>query len=187
VRLFVAIPLPPEIAASAASLTPDLGFIRPVRAELLHLTLAFLGRVADERLDEAVAAVGEATRSRPAYAASLTRAGRFPLTGRPHVVWLGLADGAAESEQIATAVRDALAARALPFDNKPFRPHVTIGRVREDADRAQAIEVSAALRRLVVPPMRWGVREVVLFDSRLSPRGPTYTARARIQLAANAG
>lgn len=181
-RLFVALPIPPDIASQAAALAPQERVIRPVRAELLHVTLAFVGRVDDARLEDVLAAAREAAAAQAPFAVTLDRAGTFPETGTPHVIWVGMSDGAEKSDALATAVRRALASRGVPFDEKPFRPHVTLGRVRDDADRAEARAIAGRMKRLSFEPLRWTAREIVPFESVLSPKGPRYTPRATVPL-----
>jgi 2'-5' RNA ligase len=182
VRLFIALPLPPEIAASAAALLPSLRGLRPVKPDLLHLTLAFVGRVPDEQLDAVIAATREAAAGQESFAATLATAGRFPLTGRPHVIWLGLTDGATESASLATAVRAALAHHGVPFDEKPFRPHVTLARVKEEVDGPEARDIGSAVAKLTFAPLRYRVDAVLPIESVLSPKGPRYTPRATVPL-----
>jgi len=177
-RLFIALPLPAEIASAAAALLPDVPGLRRVRPDLLHVTLAFVGHVSDERLDDVLAASGEAASAQAAFAVTLDRAGRFPEGGAPRVVWIGMGEGATESANLAIAVRNALTARALPFDDRPFRPHVTLARVKPDVDRTTARAIAAAAAGLRVPPLRFVAEAVVPFESVLSPKGPRYTPRA---------
>ena len=177
-RLFIALPLPPEIASAAAELLPELPGLRPVRPELLHVTLAFVGQVSDERLADVLAASAEAAASQAPFAVTLDRAGRFPDGGAPRVVWMGMGEGATESADLAAAVRNALTAREVPFDDKPFRPHVTLARVKPDVDRTTAQAIAAATAGLRVPPLRFMAEAIVPFESVLSPHGPRYTPRA---------
>jgi 2'-5' RNA ligase len=183
VRLFIAIALPPEVAAAAAAVLPDIPGLRRVRPEQLHLTLAFLGDTPDERLADVLAATAEAGRGKSSFAITLDAAGRFPASGVPRIVWLGMGEGATESSNLAAAVRRALAARELPFDDKPFRAHVTLARVKPEVDRASARAIAAAVDRLRVPALRFGVQALIPFESALSPKGPRYTPRGAIALA----
>jgi 2'-5' RNA ligase len=181
-RLFIALPLPPQIAAAAAALLPDLPGLRPVRPELLHVTLAFLGRVLDDRLPDVVAACEEAAAAQPSYAITLDRGGRFPEGGTPRVVWLGMGEGATESASLAASLRTALTARELPFDAKPFRPHLTLARVKDDVDRPAARAIAAAAERLRVPTLRFAAEVVIPFESLLSPKAPRYRPLAAVRL-----
>ena len=177
-RLFIALPLPPETASAVAALLPEVPGLRRVRPELLHLTLAFVGNVSDGRLADVIAACAEAASKQDPFAVTLDRAGRFPEGGAPRVVWIGMGEGATESADLAAAVRNALTARELPFDDTPLRPHVTLARVNPDVDRPTARAIAAAAAGLRVPPLRFTAEAIVPFESVLSPKGPQYTPRA---------
>jgi 2'-5' RNA ligase len=187
VRLFVAVAVPPALASAAFDVLPDIPALRRVRPDLMHVTLAFLGAVPDERLDGVAAAVLGACAGRPAFALSFDTLGRFPPGGAPTVAWLGIGQGASEMTALAEAVRRALAARELAFDVKPFRPHLTLGRVREGAGRDEVRAIAAALERGRVPRLDFVVREVSVVESVLSSKGPRYTPRAVAPLVATVG
>ena len=182
-RLFVAIPLPPDVAAQAFEVLPStVPALRRVRAENLHVTLAFLGQTPDERLDDVTAAAREAAAHVPRFTLSLDRVGQFPERGRPRVVWLGIADGAAVVE-VGARVYAGLKRRSLRFDDRPLAPHLTLARVVEDASAAEAKAVGAAVRDLAIPGLRFDVDGIAVVQSVLSPRGPRYTAVATVPLA----
>ena len=187
VRLFVAVAVPAALASTAFEVRPDIPALRRVRPELMHVTLAFLGAVLDERLDDVAAAVRDGAAGRHAFAVSFDTLGRFPLNGAPTVAWLGIGRGASEITALAEAVRRALAAREISFDPKPFRPHLTLGRVREGAGRDEVRAIAAAIERGRVPPLVFTVREVSVMESVLSSKGPRYTARAVVPLAPTVG
>ena len=148
------------------------------------MTLAFIGRVSDDQLDGVIAATGAAAASQKAFDVSLAASGRFPEGGTARVVWIGMTDGADESAALAAAVRRELATRKLPFDDKPFRPHVTLARVKDDVDRPEARAIASAVEHMSFAPLRWSASEVIAFESVLSPKGPRYTPRATLRLAA---
>ena len=186
-RLFVAVALPPALASTAFAVMPDIPALRRVRADLMHVTLAFLGAVPDERLDEVVRAVRGAAAGRGAFAVSLDSLGRFPVGGAPSVAWLGIGRGATEMTALAESVRRSLAAGGLPFDAKPFRPHLTLARVREGAGREEVRAIAASIERGRVPPLAFTAHEVSVVESILSSKGPRYTARAVIPLVPSVG
>jgi len=78
-----------------------------------------------------------------------------------------------------------LRSRGLRFDDRPLAPHLTLARVVEDASAAEAKTVGAALADLVIPSLRFEVREIAVVQSVLSPRGPRYTALATVPVAHN--
>ena len=163
-RLFVAIDVAPSTGGHDPSPT--------------HLTLRFLGEVAPERLDAIASAVTEAVRGTPPYDLVLQGVGAFPSPDRPRVVWVGAAAGAPETVGIAERLSAALEKIGLPPERERFVPHVTLFRVRSAAlhRRARALlsgEEPAPAARAVT------VREVVLKESTLTPRGAVHrTLRA---------
>lgn len=181
-RLFVAIPLPADLAVEASAALPDIPALRRVRPEHLHITLAFLGAVADERLDDVIAATRTAAATQPPFTITLEGVGRFPESGEPRVIWMGIIQGARESTNLAAALRRALTERGLPFDDKPFRPHVTLARVTQDADRATARAIAATTDRLRAPKLRFEAEALIPFESVLSRKGPRYTPAAAVAL-----
>jgi 2'-5' RNA ligase len=133
-----------------------------------HLTLAFLGDLPDSRLEATTDALGRASR----YASEpprlrLSGGGRFGR-GRFTVLWVGIAGDVDAVRAIAAAVRGELKRAGLPFDPKPFRPHLTLAR---PSDRLGPDELAAdldALDRYRGP--EWVIEELVLVRSQLGPR-----------------
>lgn len=183
-RLFIAIQLPPDLAARAFEILPTaLPALRRVKAENLHLTLAFLGQTPDDRLGEVTEAAREAAAPVSRFTLAFDRAGRFPERGRPRVAWLGIADGAPSVLELGEGVYAGLRSRGLPFDDRPLTPHLTLARVAEDATTAEAKTVGAALEGLPVGQLRFEVARIAVVQSVLSPKGPRYTALATVPLA----
>lgn len=183
-RLFIAIPLPPDLALRASEILPTtLPALRRVKPENLHVTLAFLGWTPDERLGEVTAAATEGAGPVAPFTLAFDRPGRFPERGRPRVVWLGMADGAPSVLELGIGVYAGLRSRGLRFDDRPLSPHLTLARVAEDATAAEAKTVGAALEGLAVPSLAFEVGEIAVVQSVLSPKGPRYTALATVPLA----
>jgi 2'-5' RNA ligase len=184
VRLFIAIPLPPDVGARASEILPStLPALRRVKAENLHITLAFLGQTPDERLGDVTAAAAEAAAPVSAFRLAFDGAGRFPERGRPRVAWLGIADGAPSVVELGAGVYAGLRRRGLRFDDRPLAPHLTLARVVEDASLAEAKTVGAALEGLSVAHLAFEVKDIAVVQSVLSPKGPRYTALATVPLA----
>ena len=183
-RLFIAIPLPPDLAARASEILPSsLPALRRVKAENLHLTLAFLGHTADELLEKVNAAAREAASAVSPFALSFGSVGRFPERGRPRVVWLGIVEGESGVRDLGAGVYAGLRTRGLRFDDRPLAPHLTLARVVDDASSAEAKTVGAALEDLAIEDLRFRVDEIAVVQSVLSPKGPRYTALSTVPLA----
>lgn len=136
VRAFVGIDLPPACRELAAGLSAAVAAAAPrpvsrVRGDNVHLTLKFLGDVPADG-PGGIAAVRQAL-SAVAFAPFTLRfasGGFFPDPSRPRVVWAGLAEGAASCRALADQVEAALAPLGFVPEAKPYRPHLTLGRVR---------------------------------------------------------
>jgi 2'-5' RNA ligase len=183
VRLFIAVPLPPELADRAAALLPAaLPALKRVRPELMHLTLAFLGWTRDDRLDDVIEAARAGVAGHSSFDLAFAGAGHFPATGRPRVVWLGIGEGKEPLDGLAESVGAELRRRGLAFDDRPFAPHLTLARVRDDATGPEARTVAAAVGSVTLPDLRTHVDRIAVVESVLSPKGPRYTARAEAPL-----
>lgn len=183
-RLFVAIALPAEVSrALAAALPPDISALRRVAPELLHVTLAFIGAVAEERVSAIADAVDGAVRAEPPFLIRFERLGRFPDRGPARMVWAGTGPAAERIERLGGEVRQALARDRVPFDPKPLRPHVTLARVRDGASERELSEIAAAVARARLPAGLAAAADAVhLMESVLSRGGPRYSSRARSAL-----
>jgi 2'-5' RNA ligase len=153
----------------------------------MHVTLAFLGWTPDDQLEHVTAAARAAAAAHGPFELRFGGAGRFPATGRPRVVWLGIGAGGEPLAALAESVTAELRARGLKFDDRPFAPHLTLARVRPEATGPEGRTIAAATDALVVPDLRSPVDRIEVVESVLSPKGPRYTARAALQLAPRRG
>jgi RNA 2',3'-cyclic 3'-phosphodiesterase len=141
---------------------------RLARRDTWHITLAFLGEVGDERAADVSTAVGRAVDGRPAPALRLAGGGRFGR-GRFTLLWVGVQGEALD--QLARSVRRELKRARLPFDDKPFKPHLTVARPGDRLDRAAVDADRAALAEYRGP--EWPAGTVELIRSHLGPK-PSY-------------
>lgn len=148
----------------------------------MHVTLAFLGRIPDERLADVTAATEAAASAVTAFDIEIDHSGRFPPSGKPRVAWLGIGAGAQAVLALGDKVRAELGRRELTFDRKPLRAHVSFGRIREDVTLVEARSIAAAVEAMRIPHLRFRADAVVVFESVLSPRGPKYTPRSSARL-----
>lgn len=184
-RLFVAVPAPPGVREAAAGVIARLrgeGDVRWVAPELLHLTLKFLGPTPPERVPQIEAALAKNSNSFSRFVVELERLGAFPNARRARTIWLGLR-APAELERLAQAVDEAVHPLGFPREERAFRPHLTLGRVKSArglAGLARALEELPAAGLPAAEP--WPVEEFHLVRSDLRPAGPVYTVLARFPL-----
>ena len=179
-RVFVAVELAPTsqeaVGTFISSLRRHAAFsgasVKWVATSNLHITLRFLGEVPPNRLAD-VGAVVEAPFPQSPFGSTLDRCGLFPSRGAPRVVWLGVCDGHSQLGALYDEVAGRLERCGYAAAARPFRPHVTIGRVKRTGP-ANATQIRAALETIPLAVPRWLVQRVVLYESRLSARGSTY-------------
>jgi len=173
-RVFFALWPPKEIARQLAGIAADFSQAaggRPTRCETIHLTLAFLGDVAVERLPELLRVAKEVH----AAAFDLTL-DRFGVWQHNHLFWAGCASPPALLDLADTLSKRLLEAGLAAADAKrPFVPHVTLVR--------KLVRLDVALPAAQALTFHCGA--FVLVRSRLSDKGSAYEVLARFPLAAS--
>ena len=187
-RLFVAVEIAPALAGRIADAGDELkrralacapqARITWIPADRLHVTLRFIGEVEPDRLAEISAALAPPVIA-TAFELTVSGVGVFPGSGAPRVLWARLADGADRLIVLETDVSDRLAGCGVPREDRRYRPHLTLARVR-DAARLRAGPLLDGLTDRAFG--RTLVDAITLFQSRLSPRGPTYVPLQRTRL-----
>jgi 2'-5' RNA ligase len=153
--------------------------VRWARPESYHLTLRFLGEIPAEPLAPLVAAVAAELADLAPFEVQLGGLELFPSPRRPRVIAARL-EPAAPLAELARRVEAAAVRAGFPAEERPFRAHLTLGRLR---DRAHPALEPAAADLLAADPFR--VAEVVLFRSDLQPDGALHTPLERIALGGN--
>jgi 2'-5' RNA ligase len=182
-RLFTAIELTDEARASleveqrrlAARVADRSRALRLVRAEHLHLTLVFIGDVPEPRAAGLIEAMGSDIPMSPFHVA-FGGCGLFPPRGAPRVLWIGALEGADRITALQAHVAVRLQNLGVAVDQRPFAPHLTLARWRQQArGRPRLPDDDEVIARIQV-------EHVTLFESRLSSAGPTYTALTHARL-----
>jgi 2'-5' RNA ligase len=181
-RLFVAIDPAPavreRIARELEALRP-LARARWVNPDAMHVTLAFLGSV-DGDLVPAFTEVLRGVGGRHAPL-DVSFAGAGAFGGRkPRVVWIGVKGDVERLAEIQRDVVNALVPLGHEAEDRLFSAHLTLARARDPRGDPTLIACAAAIRDIDFGPTR--VEEIVLYRSDLSPKGPRYTALARLPL-----
>jgi RNA 2',3'-cyclic 3'-phosphodiesterase len=182
-RLFAGLPVVDgarqEVVSLLGRLRESAWPVRWVHDEGVHLTLKFFGEVAAERLEVIAEAVRIAGRGTPALPLRLADLGAFPSLARPRVLWLGI-DGPAALELLHDRLERGGEAIGFPVEGTPFRPHVTLGRVREGHRLPGGLdEYGWAYERSA-----FVASQLVLYESVLTTQGPRYEARLTLELGA---
>ena len=177
-RLFIAVdiddPAREEIGRISAALRPRieaLTRISWVRPDRMHLTLHFFGS-ADAPLEQRVRDAMARPIRETAFDLAFAGLGFFPDRGSPRVLWLGIRDGLEPLRRIQRALGEQL--EVPPDRDGPFTPHLTLARLKDRVPRTKAAKIADI--PAVAGPSR--IDRVTLYESRLSPAGPTYVPLA---------
>ena len=191
-RSFVALLLDEAVRASVSAeierLRPLSRAVAWVPAPNLHLTLKFLGEETDARLALATEALGEAGAATAPFSITLFRLGAFPGMERPRILWVGVAEGALAVRALQSRIEAALERRGFVRDDRPWHPHLTIGRVFDP--RRWRRDTSPALREAMAraATAAFGsvpVARIALMRSDLAPSGARYREISSLPLAAS--
>ena len=174
-RLFVALRPPPMLRQCLLGTMAGVSGARWQSDAQLHLTLAFLGDVAEdqaERLDAGLSRIDA-----PAVPLTLEGAGSFASRGRVHSLWIG-AEPEEALERLAGKVRRAARVAGLVSDDQAFVPHITVARVNAGCGPVDGfIRQWSDLRAGPALVERFG-----LYESRLGSGGSAYHLLCEYQL-----
>ena len=180
-RLFAGIPVP----------EPAIGELRRIMAALralpwpvrwagddgLHLTLKFYGSLPDQQVPPLARALEGSVRDCGPIPLTCSGVGHFPPGRAVQIIWAGV-EAPSALELLQDRIERASAAEGYPLEGRPFRPHITLGRVKTGGKlSALDLEKFPALDEIPFLSDR-----LVLFESRPGPGGSVYTPRATMEL-----
>jgi 2'-5' RNA ligase len=181
IRAFIAIKLSPEIHQGLKDLNlllkqrlPDAP-VRWVQVNNIHLTLKFLGDVSTANLETLTKLLQSEALNYPTFEISVGELGAFPSAHRPRVVWVGV-QAPAELNNLQQGIEQKMARLGYKSEDRPFSPHLTLGRVSRNAGTQDFVRMEAALTTTKVSYIgAMLVNAVHLFKSDLQSSGPIYT------------
>ena len=191
IRCFIAIALADHARAELDRLQGRLretlppNTVRWTSPKNIHLTLHFLGDVAEDRLDDIRRTLSDMATSHTPFSLNLSNLGCFPNIRRPRIVWVGLSG---ETDLLVSLHRElgGRLKRAIGFqpESRPYAPHLTIGRVKKGIAQQQLRQLGQSLEHeiqgvghLALLP----VEGVHFIRSDLKPDGPVYTTLAHVK------
>jgi 2'-5' RNA ligase len=176
VRAFVAVFPPPEVGRALVEAAHELGVVGEVRwtrPEKAHLTLKFLGDVAEEKLGLVAKTLGPLCLRHGLFEARPSRFGAFPSTRRARIVWAGIGEGSEPLRALAEDVEASLEPLGFEREGRAYAPHLTLGRARGRPVSFDVVETPPPVRGFIV-------RSVELVES--VPGGSTYSTLATYPL-----
>ena len=188
IRAFIAIELSPEIRLQLGQLIQKfkslrIQAVRWVAVENIHLTLKFLGDTNRSELDKLSKILLSRSAEFSPISFQVSGMGAFPNNRKPGVVWVGLQTSSALQE-LQGAIEGAASQIGTPTEERGFSPHLTLGRVRNDASPADLQTLGSALTSMQASDFGFMTAvSFTLFRSDLRPQGALYTPLAHFPLA----
>jgi len=177
IRTFIAVELPQEIQDGLQKLQSDLRISMPdvrwTKHSNIHLTLKFLGDVQVSRIDSISRILGDVADQFSPFTMGLAGIGAFPNSRKPRIVWAGIEKGADRLVEMAKMIESSMQKVGFKREKHPFRPHLTIGRIRQL--RNPEIMRETLDRSLVGELGEFAVDRISFIKSQLDPAGSIYT------------
>jgi 2'-5' RNA ligase len=188
IRAFISVELPAQIKEALAQLQDNLRTskstsVKWVDPEGIHLTIKFLGNVNEAEIPALTKAISEAVRGVASFSLQLGDPGAFPNAYAPRVVWVGVEGEIEPLLTLHNNIDRVLAPLGFPPEKRTFSPHLTLGRVRDEAspsEKRRLGENVAALKTREKPPFR--VESISLMRSILNREGAVYSCLASFAL-----
>ncbi len=181
IRAFLAIEPPEDILQAMSHLQEKLkrevsGRISWTRPEGRHLTLKFFGDVSMEDVEKISAAVQNRVASGLSLNLKIEKLGVFPDTRKPRVLWCDTAGDVAQLSVLQKQLDSDFEALGFPKEDRFFRAHLTLARIKDPRGVSGIGEALA--KHGAFAAGEFVCRELVLFQSRLTPQGAIYTKLA---------
>ena len=184
-RLFVAVEIPQEIRKVLSAIIEKIssvGGVKWVEIENTHLTLLFLGEQEEASLPAIVDSLRMAAKPLISFQIKLGGFGAFPNFRNPKTFFVPVKEGEKSLENLVERLSVALQERKISFGLKPFHGHVTLGRSKTLKGLPVVLDsLSGSLPELLG---EMNVQHFVLFQSRLTEKGPIYTALEKFKIGA---
>ncbi|MGC9210240.1 MAG: RNA 2',3'-cyclic phosphodiesterase [Acidilobus sp.] len=182
-RLFIAVDIDrPELVKRLEEIEDELLSLRVpmklVEPENFHITIRFIGEVADYVASEIRGRVLPSLRFKP-FRLKLAGVGAFPNPSNARVIWVGIVEGFEELKEIREQVDRGLKEIGLSLEEEEFTPHLTIARVKE---RGSPAVLKFIMEKANYEIGEMEVRSVRLKKSTLTPRGPIYETLAEARV-----
>ena len=181
-RTFIAVPLPGECTLTLAEMQDALrkfgADVRWAAVPSIHLTLKFLGEI-DPAVLPGLNGVLRALPVPAPFTLRLEGMGAFPTLQRPRVIWCGIEGARPALSLLQESVETACVQAGFERENRPFQPHLTLGRVQGKRNLQALLDY---IRIAPSPKCEFVVDHYRIYRSTLTPRGAIYDVLESIQL-----
>ena len=178
-RTFIALDFPCPVLDKIKKIQKSIdssysSIIRWTKPENIHLTLKFLGEVKIEKIQTIEKSLDSIANKMEPFKIDLSEIGAFPNWGHPRIIWIGLE----KSEPLlllAKEIEENMNEIGFEREIRPFSPHLTIGRVRDDTSFKDFQMMENKCRTFTRIEDRIPINNIYIYKSDLQPFGPIYS------------
>jgi len=185
IRAFLAFPISGVLKERIKYILDDLqetnADVKWVTPQNIHLTLKFLGELEENAIANVSSMLRERCRGFFPITSHLNEIGAFPDLRHPKIVWAALDDSSKEICAIVENLEGELAKLGIAQDEHPFKPHITLGRVRSSANLKNLIQ---AIQQITFEDSTEQIFDIIiLYKSTLTMQGPIYEVLEKFEMA----
>ncbi len=177
IRTFISIDLPEGMKEGISGLQGRLrsrgGHIGWVRPEAIHLTLKFLGEIDEKEIPDIETAIRRVTKDFVPFYLRTMGLGLFPSIKKPRIIWLGINGEGDNLLRLQSRIEEEMEKIGHPREKRGFKPHLTIGRVRDPSGLKGLIDAIQSEREIELGGFK--AEEVLIMRSDMRPEGSIYT------------
>ncbi len=186
-RTFIAVSLPDHTKEALAAIIRQLrstgADVKWVDPASLHLTLKFLGEIAEEQLPALRDALERTARRHEPFTIQVRGIGAFPSVFAARIIWAGITDGKEETKRLAQDLEEELLPLGFAKEERPFSAHLTLGRSRSNLNRSVlTAKLVSCKDDAFAGADSVAVNAITLYRSTLTPRGALYEAIGQANL-----
>jgi len=182
-RTFIAIPIPEEVLAVLARAQKQLqsynAEVRWTQVRSIHLTLKFLGEVNPDLLPRLAQSLRSQITQPRSFNLSLSELGSFPNPQNPRILWCGVGGEQDALLQLQRIVETACGNCGFPAEDRPFSPHLTLGRIKGRKNLRALIDYIGTAKDI---ECSFRADRFNIYKSVLKPQGAVYTVLETIAL-----
>ena len=188
IRAFIAVELPEglkkeltELEAQLKKYSPPV--VRWVDPNSIHITLKFLGEISTDSIDELMMAIEEAVQGIQPFQLQIREVGAFPGLDRAQVLWVGVKGDVDKITQLQKRIEANTEQLGFPREARAFTPHLTVGRVRDEARPSDRQRLGKLLTDTTFSTLHnVDIDSVNLMKSQLTPAGAIHTCIGSVKL-----
>jgi len=187
IRSFLAFPISGLFQEKVKNILDDLqaadADVKWVKLENIHLTIKFLGGMEENCIERVMSLLDQRCREFVPITSYLSQIGAFPDLQHPKIVWAVLDDSKQEIQRIVELLRGDIEKFGIAQDEHPFKPHLTLGRVRSSTNLKDLIQ---KIRQMTFEKKTEQIFDkIILYKSTLTPQGPIYDVLREYEIGKN--